>query len=150
MRSRLLGLAFVLAGVSSMASGQCTYLMNLSCPPSEDPQSFIHGLTVQVNGAVFPDSPGPCPEVTEILWNWGDAGSNPSWFPAQHAYGEPGIYTITTTAYVDTAVVAQASCDVEVAGLLASIPTLGGWGLGLFAVLMVILSLRFLPRRGAT
>ncbi len=75
----------------------CDPVLYVSFPPSGDPQSWIDGLNVSVNGAVVP--PPGCPIITRIEWNWGDGSVNDSWFPATHTYGTPGNYTVTVTAF---------------------------------------------------
>jgi hypothetical protein len=60
-----------------------------------DPE--IVGLSVSVNGVVFPCTPDTT--ITRINWNWGDSNSDSQWFPATHSYADGGDYTIIVTAY---------------------------------------------------
>jgi len=74
----------------------CEPEMGLVCPPSSNPEVFIDGLDVQINGSVL--TPDPCESVTNIRWDWGDGSGSDSFFPAQHTYPERADYTISATA----------------------------------------------------
>jgi hypothetical protein len=51
--------------------------------------------------------------VTRIFFEWGDGDAENTWFPAPHTYADPGMYTITVTAFDDIdAELAQAQCTV--------------------------------------
>ncbi len=78
------------------AIDECDYILHLNCPPSEDPQSFIDGLTVQLNGYTGSMT---CPEVDTIYWDWGDGTKENSWFPASHDYQYPGDYTVCAASF---------------------------------------------------
>jgi len=90
----------------------CEPFLGLSCPPDPDPQSFIDGLDVQVNGGV--GAPEPCEPVARISWDWGDESITDSSFPAFHTYPERDYFTITVTALDagDNALVTE-SCTVS-------------------------------------
>jgi hypothetical protein len=57
----------------------------------------FNGLDVNINGVVFPGTPGT--KVTRISWDWGDGSSEDHCFASSHTYAEAGQYTITVTAY---------------------------------------------------
>jgi hypothetical protein len=57
----------------------------------------IDGLSVNVNGAVFPGTDGTT--ITRIHWDWGDGNSEDHWFAAYHTYAQEGDYVIAVTAY---------------------------------------------------
>ena len=75
----------------------CEPILGVDTLPSEDPQTWVNGLEVQLNGAVVP-RPG-CPPIAEVVWDWGDGFISTSWFPASHRYPAPGEYLLTVTAY---------------------------------------------------
>ena len=60
-----------------------------------DPE--IDGLSVSINGVVFPGTPST--SITRIHWDWGDGNEEDHWFPASHTYSSYGDYTITVTAH---------------------------------------------------
>ena len=68
----------------------------VSFPPTIDPQSFVAGCSVQINGGVDPEWPF-CPGVTRVEWSWGDGTVMDSWFPASHTYA-PGLAGATVSA----------------------------------------------------
>lgn len=109
-----LGSTLAAEGSVGYAGPLCQPEMGLSCPPSDDPLSFISGggLDVQINGAVF--APEPCEPVARIHWEWGDGTSNDSGFPASHSYTELSDYTITTSAFdAGDNLIATASCNIS-------------------------------------
>ena len=59
--------------------------------------SEIDGLTMVVDGAVYPGIDGSI--ITRVHWEWGDGDSEDDWFPASHTYETYGEYTIKITAY---------------------------------------------------
>jgi hypothetical protein len=59
--------------------------------------SEIDGLTMVVDGAVYPGIDGSI--ITRVHWEWGDGDSGDDWFPASHTYETYGEYTIKITAY---------------------------------------------------
>lgn len=75
----------------------CALHLTVAFPPSDDPQSWVLGRDVQINGAVMPD-PG-CPQVTGITWDWGDGIVADEWFPALHHYDTPGDYAVKVSAF---------------------------------------------------
>ena len=87
-------LALSILAVQSINAQNCEPFLFLNCPgESQDPQSFIDGLTVQVNGATNAIC-GPSPAFSS--WDWGDGSTAlPSYFPGSHTYSEPGNYTLT-------------------------------------------------------
>ena len=62
-------------------------------PPSHDPDSFIDGCRLQVDGEAWPYD-ASCPGVSRVYWQWGDGKDNDSPFPATHMY-EPGNEWVT-------------------------------------------------------
>lgn len=105
--------ALLFVGFSSLANANgCVYSMGLNCPPSEDPQSFISGLDVQINGVTGAEE--PCPPVERINFDWGDSLNNDAWFPATHTYPAAGDYTITGRSYLGGVEVASSSCVVSI------------------------------------
>ena len=59
----------------------------------------VNRLQLNQNGAVV--SPPSGASTTNLVWDWGDGQSNPSWFPASHTYAAASNYTIQVTAYYD-------------------------------------------------
>ena len=57
----------------------------------------IDGLSVNVNGVVYPGTDGT--SITRIHWDWGDGNSEDHWFAASHTYAQEGDYVIAVTAY---------------------------------------------------
>jgi hypothetical protein len=104
---------------SLLGGGQCQAEIGLLCPPSSDPQSFVDGLDVQVNGGI--GAPFPCPAVTRITWDWGDGTSSNSFFPASHTYTELSEYEITVGAFdaMDNEL-ASASCTLSLQVIFSS------------------------------
>lgn len=95
---------------------ECRYNLFLNCPPSGDPQSYIDGQVVQINGA-HSHPAAPCESVRRIDWDWGDGtvvqyfDQGP--FPAQHSYTSGGAYLVTVTIYDATPIALdQATCDL--------------------------------------
>jgi PKD repeat protein len=71
---------------------------SVRAPPSVNlnaPQ--IDGLTVTINGAAQPGTPGT--SVTKITWDWGDGTIEDASLPATHIYGAGGIYSVTTLVF---------------------------------------------------
>ena len=99
LMSASLGLICLLMS-SVVRSVECDYDMVIACPPAtDDPQSYINGLDVQLNGG-FGLLSGVCPWATHFNWDWGDASSNDSFFPATHTYTASGDYTVTVSVEV--------------------------------------------------
>jgi hypothetical protein len=91
----------------------CEPVLNLTCPPSDDPQVFIDDLLVQTNGGV--STPPPCPAVQELEWDWGDGSFSRSFFPASHSYDSYGTYTVNVSALdADQSVIVANSCEISV------------------------------------
>jgi len=110
-------LATILAATTSVYADDCDYSMNVSCPPDLDPQSYVMGLEVQLNGGV--GSP-ICPPVSHIYWDWGDGNLEESFFPAYHEYVSSGEYTILVSATdSNDDVVVDASCTLSVIEMIA-------------------------------
>ena len=59
----------------------------------------VSALHVNMNGVVLPALSTAV--ATNLVWDWGDGQSNPSWFPAIHTYTVASNYTIQVTAYYD-------------------------------------------------
>lgn len=78
------------------AIDECNYITILNCPPSDDPQSFIDGLTVQINGYTGSET---CPPVYSLYWDWGDGSKDYAWFPSSHDYQYPGEYTVCAASF---------------------------------------------------
>lgn len=92
-------------------SAECQYGMGIACPPTDDPQTFVNGLEVQLNGG-FGEASGECPWATHFTWDWGDGNVNDSFFPASHTYAVAGDYTVTVSAYDGDTWLIDASCDL--------------------------------------
>jgi len=60
------------------------------------PEVDITG-NVSINGVVLP-VPESGPQIVGIRWDWGDARSSRSFFPASHRYPEVGTYQVEVTA----------------------------------------------------
>jgi hypothetical protein len=93
-------------------SVECDYGMAIGCPPTDDPQSYINGLDVQLNGG-FGENSGECPWATHFTWDWGDGSSNDSYFPAAHTYAASGDYAVTVSAFDGDNWLIDASCDIS-------------------------------------
>jgi DNA-binding beta-propeller fold protein YncE len=107
-----LGSTLAAEGSVGYAGPLCQPEMGLICPPSGDPQVWIDGFDVQINGGIF--TPPPCEPVARINWDWGDQTSSDSFFPAVHTYPERTEYKITAVALDagDTEII-RASCDIS-------------------------------------
>jgi 6-phosphogluconolactonase (cycloisomerase 2 family) len=107
-----LGNTIAAEGSVGYAGPLCQPEMGLICPPSGDPQVWIDGLNVQINGGI--STPPPCEPVARINWDWGDETSSDSFFPAAHTYPERTEYKITAVALDagDTEII-RASCDIS-------------------------------------
>lgn len=92
-------------------SVECQYDMGIACPPTDDPQSYINGLDVQLNGG-FGEFSGACPWATHFNWDWGEGSSNDSFFPATHTYQASGDYTVTVSAFDGGNWLIDATCDL--------------------------------------
>lgn len=90
--SLLLGLA-----TTASAQSQCPIELHVNSPPSGDPQTFVEGCRVQINGVVLTES--GCPEIVRIDWDWGDGEILTSFFPGPHTYQANGEYTVTVTPF---------------------------------------------------
>lgn len=106
--------AVMLLSVTGVArSVECEYGMDIACPPTDDPQTYISGLNVQLNGG-FGLISGECPWATHFIWDWGDGSINESFFPAQHTYPVSGNYTITVSAFEYDNWLIDAFCDLTI------------------------------------
>jgi hypothetical protein len=102
-----------------LAANDCEYGMDVACPPNLDPQSFVNGLEVQLNGGVGSEDQA-CPPVSHIYWDWGDGIFEEAYFPAYHQYSSTGTYTISVHATDENSeVVADASCTLSLANSYA-------------------------------
>jgi hypothetical protein len=63
----------------------------------EPEDAVIDGLTVTVQGAVYSRDF----KIARIVWDWGDDPVEEGWFPARHAYTEPGRYMWSVSVYDD-------------------------------------------------
>lgn len=108
-----------IVATSLVYANDCGYSMGVACPPNLDPQSYVSGLEVQLNGGVGPENP-ICPPVSHIYWDWGDGNFEEAFFPAYHEYSSSGEYTILVFA-TDSSdeVVAEASCTLSVGEIIA-------------------------------
>lgn len=102
----------------------CDNNLGIACPPTGDPQSFIDGLFVQLNGGWANLDP-PCPQVARADWDWGDGtvevflGNPPGPFPNSHMYDAPGTYLVSVYLFADPdqmQLLDGASCEVMVEG----------------------------------
>ena len=82
----------------------CNYGLSLACPPTDDTQSFIAGLHVQLNGGwTSPDA--NCPQVVLATWDWGNgvvdefSGTPPGPFPNAYTYPGSGTYTVEVSLF---------------------------------------------------
>ena len=92
---------------------ECIVDLSLNCPLSGDPQSYIDGFNVQLNGGIY--IPFSCPEVERIEWDWGDGEIIDSAFPATHIYSAPGKFSISIKAMDDnSSILAEDSCQVTI------------------------------------
>jgi hypothetical protein len=104
-----------------LAANDCEYGMGVACPPNLDPQSFVNGLEVQLNGGVGSGDQA-CPPVSHIYWDWGDSIFEERYFPAYHQYSSAGTYTISVHATDENSeVVADASCTLSLARKIAKV-----------------------------
>ncbi len=90
-------LVVILFTTSLVDADDCGYSMGIACPPNLDPQSYVYGLEVQLNGGVGPANTS-CPPVSHIYWDWGDSPLEEAFFPAYHEYPASREYTILVSA----------------------------------------------------
>ena len=57
--------AFFLLMTGIASAVDCLYSMDLACPPSEDPQSFVNGLDIQINGGTKALS---WPDINRVIY----------------------------------------------------------------------------------
>jgi hypothetical protein len=98
----------------------CNYGLSLACPPTDDAQSFIDGLHVQLNGGwTSPDT--NCPQVVLATWDWGNgvvdefSGTPPGPFPNAYTYPGSDTYSIEVKLFDSLSTeLDRASCEVSV------------------------------------
>jgi hypothetical protein len=110
----LLAVALAIVASASVRAADCQYSIGVACPPNLDPQSFVNGLSVQLNGGIGADSE-LCEPAAHIYWDWGDGNTQEALFPAIHEYASMGDYEITVWATdAEDLELANTSCSLSV------------------------------------
>jgi hypothetical protein len=74
--------------------------LSVSFPPSADPDSWIDGCFVRINGVAAPAAAG-CPAIDRIEWEWGDDSGGSGAFPAEHTYARGVTLPVVRVSAVD-------------------------------------------------
>ena len=95
------------SSVSSLSSTLTPPTVSLGTPQ-------INGLTVSLNGAAMPTTPGAT--ITQISFDWGNGATTIGWFPQTYTYWQNGTYTINVTSTDSNGLTGSANVTVTVQG----------------------------------
>ena len=104
----------ILSGLFLVFEAQVSIEQSLSPPTVSLGIPQIYGLTVSVNGATMPTTPGAT--ITQISFDWGNGATTIGWFPQIYTYSLNGTYTINVTSTDSNGLSGSASTEVSVQG----------------------------------